>query len=668
MTKDGPDAASVSTDWIQIFAGAHCLVTGGAGKIGRALVERLLKAGARVTVIDPAPRPAQWEDCEECLCYHTRPLSEVGAHQLHWQSGAAGPAYVFHLAATFQRTTEAADYLYENFQNNVEASHQLLAKLGDMSALRAYVFASSYLCYDEARYLSPEAPATPVLLDEDAPVRPRNLTGAAKLMHEVELDHLRAHRGDARWISARITRVYGPGSEDVLGRWIRAAFRNQPICVYGAESFFDYIYADDVAEGLLRLGAHAAANGVYNLGSGRSRRVSEALEVFKTHLPHLKAEIEDPPPDFRFEASQVDMAKTFSLLPDFTPRPIEAGLAATIAAERSQLQADTRAILSTPNPQRDCRVLLTSAGAKKPMAEALERALRRLGLVPKIVAGDTDPHCRLGYQSWAIAQLPEDNAMTPETFLSVCERHKITHVVPSRDGELSFLAELAESKPPGIHFFVAGSQAVARIRDKLEFACQGSAAGYPVIPASEYIDKLDTKHFVVKERHGAGSRNIGINLTRTEALQRAESLADPLFQPFVAGREFSADSYVTPAGQFVGTVLRWRDDIVDGESHVTTSFRDAAIEALVQGLLATLGVTHHSVTQGIVDAEGQVHFIEVNARWGGASTLSESLGLRSFTWWLAETLGESAAPPVFEQEAAEARLVRFPSHHVYWLD
>ena len=73
---------------------------------------------------------------------------------------------------------------------------------------------------------------------------------------------------------ARIFRGYGCNSRDVISRWVRALLAGEPINVFRPEGIFDYIYAEDSAEGLIRL-AESNVTGIINLGTGRGRRVQE---------------------------------------------------------------------------------------------------------------------------------------------------------------------------------------------------------------------------------------------------------------------------------------------------------------------------------------------------------------------------------------------------------
>jgi carbamoyl-phosphate synthase large subunit len=173
--------------------------------------------------------------------------------------------------------------------------------------MRRLVFASSYLVYDPTLYLFDEPQSAPQPLSETAPVRPRNLCGSAKLMHEEELEFLEQFPATQfTSVSARIFRVYGRGSGDVVSRWVRSliADPSTPLAVYRVEGLFDYIYAGEVAEGLLRLGA-SEATGPVNLGSGRARRVSELLEILAERFPGTTWKEE--PSDIPFEAHEAHL-------------------------------------------------------------------------------------------------------------------------------------------------------------------------------------------------------------------------------------------------------------------------------------------------------------------------------------------------------------------------
>lgn len=272
------------------------LVTGGAGVIGRPLVGKLLQLGVELTVVDTKPRPKEWP---KEVRYWQEDVNQIDKEKLF----KLNPEYCFHLAACFERSEESSAFFQKNFYNNVLLSHALLFALKQCSNLKRVIFASSYLVYDPKSYLFKTPPKKRTNLIETTSLNPRNLCGSAKLLHEKELESVGL---DALFttVSARIFRVYGKGSNDVISRWVRDLIEGKAIKVFAKEGVFDYIYADDVAEGLVKL-ADSDVTGPVNLGTGKARRIAEVLNVLKNHFPEM--EIEESEEEASYEASQASM-------------------------------------------------------------------------------------------------------------------------------------------------------------------------------------------------------------------------------------------------------------------------------------------------------------------------------------------------------------------------
>lgn len=311
---------------------------------------------------------------------------------------------------------------------------------------------------------------------------------------------------------------------------------------------------------------------------------------------------------------------------------------------------------------------------------------------------DSDPSCLARTLSPDFWQMPELEQLHVDELLDFCLTNDIGFIIPTRDGELTFFCELQKRLgEKGIVVMVSAPATIACCRDKLVFASCATDLGLPVVPtldgrtagslalktrdwrtwntaqggatvnAMESIG--ETGLFVVKERYGAGSQGVSIRVKAADVPERAAQLKCPIVQPFIDGKEFSADIYCDPApraftadtgrrppaddasisllritgvipGRARGIVLRWRDEVVNGESTVTTTFRNPAIEQAVCRLAAGLGLQYHSVVQGIASKEhpGSFVLLEANARFGGSSALSLAAGLDSFYWFLRDNL------------------------------
>ena len=303
-------------------------VTGGSGVIGRVLIDRLLSLGASVFTGDLEPIFPRWQGKVEG---YLGDLNDLDGDVLK----AFSPTVCFHLAATFERSDETYPFWEENFHHNVRLSHYILGLLKNLPSCKKVVFASSYLIYDPSLYLF-ESPEPPVSLKESSALSPRNLCGAAKFFHEKELHFFDNFCQSAfSSVSARIFRSYGRGSKDVISRWIRAALRAEPLDVYLPEGRFDYIFADDVAEGLLRLAACKEARGAYNLGSGNSRSVSDVVSILKSHFPHLV--VKTSAVKGTYESSVADMTRTKEILGWSPSHSLETTIPQIIDYEKSMI-------------------------------------------------------------------------------------------------------------------------------------------------------------------------------------------------------------------------------------------------------------------------------------------------------------------------------------------
>ena len=621
-------------------------VSGGAGVIGLEMIPRLLVRGATVLVGDLKPRPAAFPAAVQ---YRQGDLNTLTPGEIE----TFAPDCLIHLAATFERSAETYAFWEENFQHNVRLSHHLMSLAKDLPSLRRVVFASSYLIYDPALYQFSMAQSRAVVLKETDPILPRNLTGMAKLAHEIELRFLESFRGAAFTTAiARIFRGYGRHSRDVISRWVRALLRGESITVYRPEGMFDYLYAADSAEGLILL-AESSATGVLNLGTGRARRVQEVVDILRVHFPALSAK--DEPSDIPFEASQAD-SSVFRAAVGWSPEyDLERAIPEIIAFEKTELAKQSP---STPPGN----VLITSASKKVPMVRAVQQAARKLHPDCKVVAADLDDQALSRYVADAFWKMPRTEEAEIPAVLTACRERGIRTVFPSRDGELLFWAANRQRfQQEGIDVVVSEAEAVRTCLDKLAFAQFGVARGLPMIPAAEHPDALGPSGaYVVKERFGAGSRKVGLNLDQAAALKHASGLESPIFQLFVPGIEISVDAWADRSHRIHGLVLRTRDRVVDGESQVTTTFRDAAVEAIALRVLHSLPLRGPVVLQAVLNDAG-IHVIECNSRFGGASTAAIAAGLDCFYWSLLESTGADMSDVPFVRIPGEVRQIRVPN-------
>lgn len=167
----------------------------------------------------------------------------------------------------------------------------------------AFVFASSYLVYSPGLYIF-KKPTKETVLRESERVKPRNICGAAKFYTEWEMDFAREHFNPSmRTVSARIFRVYGLDSREIINRWVRSILAGRKIEVYNRQNRFDYIFSRDVAEGLLHIAVSPEARGCINLSSGYAKSIDDVLQILAKYLPETESLIIDQGVQDVFETS-----------------------------------------------------------------------------------------------------------------------------------------------------------------------------------------------------------------------------------------------------------------------------------------------------------------------------------------------------------------------------
>lgn len=309
-------------------------------------------------------------------------------------------------------------------------------------------------------------------------------------------------------------------------------------------------------------------------------------------------------------------------------------------------------------------VLVTSISKKMPLLEAVRAAAHQISSEVCIHGCDSQAFCMGQYGVDEFWHCPVLEELTPEQVAAYCRQHRITALIPTRDDDLEFYARhrlfFAQQ---GLHAMVSPLETILMCLDKKHFAEFLLKENFPAIPTYLSLDACESATYVVKERRGAGSRSLGINLSRLQAEDYSQHLKQPIFQPYVKGQEWSVDLYRSFEGKVKGCVARQRNYVVNGESQVTTTVHCAALEKLCQEMADALQIQGHAVFQVMEDAQGNFHVIECNPRFGGASTASLAVGLDSFYWFFIESEGFNLEDyPFLRRE--DIRQIRYPKDQV----
>ncbi|MCI1858753.1 MAG: ATP-grasp domain-containing protein [Sporolactobacillus sp.] len=305
-------------------------------------------------------------------------------------------------------------------------------------------------------------------------------------------------------------------------------------------------------------------------------------------------------------------------------------------------------------------VLITSISAKVPLIRAARSALKRFAVGGLLYGADSNPDVVGRYFVDAFWEMPPLSGLKPECLLAYCSAHQITRVIPTRNEDLLFFSQLKDMLAArGIRVMVSDRPAIEQATDKFAFYRFGRVHGFPVITTARSPDELGTEHYAVKERYGAGAKKLALNVTRDEAVRAAECMHAPLYQPFIAGKEFSIDLYLDVRRHVKGVVSRRRLVVKDGESQVTRTTDEPELERLAGAMAHELDLYGHVMFQ-MIKSRADIYIVECNPRFGGASTLSVAAGLDSFYWFLRESSGKSLDAVPFKRQTKSLTLIRYP--------
>ena len=305
--------------------GVRALVTGGAGFIGVPLVERLVWAGCHVAVMDNF-RVSKAERIEP-LCPPVTLMEidlvdreSVLAAVKEWQ-----PEISFHLAA-LHFIPECRAHPAETLAINVLGTQHLLDALGELPEPGRILFMSTADVYQPSTEPHSELSA----------VSPDNVYGLSKYTGEQLVAQYHAATGTPVTI-VRQFNVYGPGETNphIIPEIVAQLHTGDRLRLGNLDARRDYIYVDDVADGLLALAAASPPGRPVNLGTGQShsghRLIAEMADLTGRQL-HVEQDPDRLRPSDRPNL-QADVTSLRTQLPDFSPLPLTEGLRRLLRAE-----------------------------------------------------------------------------------------------------------------------------------------------------------------------------------------------------------------------------------------------------------------------------------------------------------------------------------------------
>jgi nucleoside-diphosphate-sugar epimerase len=316
----------------------HYLVTGGAGFIGSHLVERLVRDGAAVTVLDDLStgRRENLRAVRDCIRF----IRGNAARLEMCRRATQGVDYVLHHAAVTSVPRATRNPLAAHHANVTATLNILLA--AQEAKVRRVVYAASTAAYGDAT----ELPNHEALLP-----RPLSAYAAAKLAGEAYCQAFWRTHG-LETVVLRYFNIFGPRQNleshygAVIPLFIAAALRGTAPVIFGdGEQTRDFTFVSNVVEANL-LACHApaeqAVGAVFNIGCGVATSIRELWRKIAEIVGVDAEPMHDEPRAGDVRHSMASIARAREQL-GYTPVvSLEEGLAATIDYYRDRVRTSER--------------------------------------------------------------------------------------------------------------------------------------------------------------------------------------------------------------------------------------------------------------------------------------------------------------------------------------
>ena len=292
-----------------------CLITGGAGFIGSALVRLLLQEGQQVAVVDDLSTGHRHnlQDVAERLTFHEADIRHYNAIEPLFR----GAEYVFHLGAVPSVPKSILDPV-PSHESNIDGTFNVL-RAAAKNKVRRLVYAASSSAYGDTEVLPKVETMAP---------HPKSPYAIQKLVGEYYASIFPECFG-LQTVSLRFFNVYGPRQDPssvysgVLSIFMKCLLEKRSPTIYGdGEQSRDFTFVEDVVELVWKAARAPGVSGkVYNAGNGNRYTLNktwsllqsiEGVQLPPTYGPPRAGDVRDSQADITAAVRDLGHAPRFT--------------------------------------------------------------------------------------------------------------------------------------------------------------------------------------------------------------------------------------------------------------------------------------------------------------------------------------------------------------------
>jgi len=301
------------------------LVTGGAGFIGGHLVDRLIKQGHQVIVVDNLSTGKR-ENLNPKAKFYKTDICSPKISQIFQKEKLQ---IVFHYAAQVDVRKSVRDPV-SDAKINILGTLNILNNC-KKSKVKKFIFASTVGVYGEPKTLP---------VKENHPLNPLAPYPISKLAIEKYLNFYQTQGLD--FVSLRCSNIYGPrqpteiGEGGVIAIFINKILKGERPIIFGPGlQTRDFLYIDDAVETAI-LALKAKSGSIYNVGTNKEITINNLLKLIAKILKKNVKPIFQPLRQGEIIKSRIDFSKIKKELGWQPSHTLEEGLDETIKWFRNE--------------------------------------------------------------------------------------------------------------------------------------------------------------------------------------------------------------------------------------------------------------------------------------------------------------------------------------------
>ena len=292
-------------------------------------------------------------------------------------------------------------------------------------------------------------------------------------------------------------------------------------------------------------------------------------------------------------------------------------------------------------------ILFTSIYNKVSLISSFKQAYKDLGIKGKVVGVDID-HFSAGIHAADKGYIVPclDDKIFLSKIIEICKKEKINLIIPTRDEDLPYFAEIREQfNKLNIKILAPSLESVRICQDKWKFYEFLKRNNLPLIETYQEYNIHINFPCIVKPKIGKAAKGVVIVKTKPE-LDKI-SLKDKIIQEKIKGQEYTIDYFADFNAQPICAVSRIRYKVLDGESKISITKEEPDMVELSKKLAQKLKLIGHNTIQCFKTGKNDIKFLEVNPRFGGGAPLGIKAGCKSPKWIL-KLLNREELEPIYK--------------------